>query len=73
MLRAVESGQGIADVPDYMASAFPNLVKILPEHIGPTFDLYFIYPSDLRRSKRIAAFRDFITEEIGPLRRSSMR
>lgn len=73
MLRAVEAGLGIADVPDYMASAFPKLVKVLPTHIGPAFDLYFIYPSNLRRSKRIAAFRDFLTAEIEPLRRASMR
>ena len=60
MLRAVDAGLGIADVPDYMASTMPRLVKVLPENVGPVFDLYFIYPSDLRRSKRVAAFRDFL-------------
>jgi DNA-binding transcriptional LysR family regulator len=73
MLRAVEAGLGIADVPDYMAGAVPSLVKVLPDHTGPSFDLYFIYPSDLRRSKRIAAFRDFLTREIDSFRRESMR
>ena len=51
----------------------PRLVKVLPETVGPIFDLYFIYPSDLRRSKRIAAFRDFITAETEILRRPAMR
>lgn len=69
MLRAVEAGLGIADVPDYMAGVVPGLVKLLPEFTGPRFDLYFIYPSDLRRSKRIAAFRDFLTREIEALRK----
>jgi DNA-binding transcriptional LysR family regulator len=46
MLRAVDAGLGIADVPDYMASTMPRLVKVLPENVGPIFDLYFIYPSD---------------------------
>lgn len=69
MLRAVEAGLGIADVPDYMAAASPHLVKVLAEQKGPSFELYFIYPSDLRRSKRIATFRDFLTEQIEPLRR----
>ncbi len=73
MLRAVEAGLGIADVPDYMAESSPRLVKVLPDHVGPVFDLYFIYPSDLRRSKRVAAFRDFLTTEIEPLRKASMR
>jgi DNA-binding transcriptional LysR family regulator len=73
MMRAVDTGLGIADVPDYMASALPRLVRVLPEITGPTFDLYFIYPSDLRRSKRVAAFRDFLTTETEPLRKMSMR
>ena len=73
MLRAVDAGLGIADVPDYMAGTMPRLVKVLPETVGPIFDLYFIYPSDLRRSKRIAAFRDFITAETEILRRPAMR
>ncbi|MCA8905031.1 MAG: substrate binding domain-containing protein, partial [Hyphomonas sp.] len=73
MLRAVDAGLGIADVPDYMASTMPRLVKVLPENVGPVFDLYFIYPSDLRRSKRVAAFRDFLTAETEVLRRSAMR
>ncbi len=73
MLRAVEAGLGVADVPEYMAATAPKLVKVLPEHIGPAFELYFIYPSDLRRSKRIAAFRDFLTEETEILRRGNMR
>ncbi len=67
MLRAVEAGLGIADVPDYMAAAIPSLVRLLPDHVGPCFDLYFIYPSDLRRSKRIAAFRDFLVEQAAGL------
>jgi DNA-binding transcriptional LysR family regulator len=63
MLRAVESGFGIASVPDYMARESSNLVKVLPSLEGPTFEVYFIYPSDLKRSKRIAAFRQFLIEQ----------
>ncbi|MEM5515980.1 LysR family transcriptional regulator [Henriciella sp. AS95] len=73
MLRAVEAGLGIADLPDYMASASPRLVRVLPDHTGPTFDLYFIYPSDLKRSKRIAAFRDFLTTEVEAIKRESIQ
>ncbi|GGB74406.1 MULTISPECIES: LysR family transcriptional regulator [Henriciella] len=73
MLRAVEAGLGIADLPDYMASTSPRLVRVLPDHTGPTFDLYFIYPSDLKRSKRIAAFRDFLTTEVEAIKRESIQ
>ena len=72
MLQAVQSGLGIADVPDYMAETVPNLVKVLEDQKGPSFELYYIYPSDLRRSKRIAAFRDFLTQQIESLRRANM-
>lgn len=63
MQRAVESGLGIASLPDYMARGNKNLVKILPDTDGPNFDVYFIYPGDLRRSKRIVAFRDFLLQQ----------
>lgn len=68
MLRAVEAGLGIADLPDYMVGPRSNLVKVLPEITGPAFDLYFVYPSDLRRSSRVGAFRDFLTSEVSSLK-----
>ena len=70
MVRAAEAGLGVADLPDYMIPDDSNLVKVLPEITGPHFDLYFIYPSDLRRSNRIAAFRDFLTSEIAQFQAS---
>ena len=72
MLRAVRGGCGIADLPDYMVSRDAGLVKVLPELEGPTFDLFFIYPIDLKRSKRIAAFRDFLTSEFAAAQREWM-
>jgi DNA-binding transcriptional LysR family regulator len=63
MLRAVESGLGIASLPDYIARNNDRLVKVLPDLVGPSFDVYFIYPADLKRSRRIAAFRQFLIEQ----------
>ncbi len=63
MFQAVRSGLGIASLPDYMARGVDDLVKILPHEAGPSFEVYFIYPSDLKRSKRIAAFRQFLIEQ----------
>lgn len=63
MLRAVESGLGIASLPDYIARNNERLVKVLPDLQGPSFDVYFIYPADLKRSRRIAAFRQFLIEQ----------
>jgi DNA-binding transcriptional LysR family regulator len=64
MMRAVQSGLGIAALPDYMASENSNLVMVLPEIHGPRFDAYFVYPEELRNSKRIAVFRDFLVRRI---------
>jgi DNA-binding transcriptional LysR family regulator len=64
MLRAVESGLGLASLPDYLAAASSRLERILPELEGPSFTAYFVYPEELRSSKRVAVFRDFLLEKV---------
>ena len=61
--RAVKSGLGIAALPYYIAEESPDLVEVLPESVGPTFDAYFVYPEELRWSKRVAVIRDFLLEQ----------
>jgi DNA-binding transcriptional LysR family regulator len=62
--RAVRSGLGIAALPDYMSGEANNLVHILPDLNGPKMDAYFVYPEELRHSKRIGVFRDFLLDKI---------
>jgi DNA-binding transcriptional LysR family regulator len=62
--RAVQSGVGIAALPDYAVRQISNLVRIFPEHQGPEFDAFFVYPEELRNSKRLIVFRDFLLSEI---------
>jgi DNA-binding transcriptional LysR family regulator len=64
MLRAVQSGLGLASLPDYLASGSGSLVRVLPELEGPSFTGYFVYPEELRNSKRVAVFRDFLLEKV---------
>lgn len=64
IFRAVQSGLGIAALPYYLSEEAPNLVEILPELIGPSIDAYFVYPEELRHSKRIDVLRDFLLEEV---------
>ncbi len=64
MLRAAEAGLGIATLPDYLARN-RRLVRILPQIEGPSFTAYFVYPEELRNSKRVAVFRDFLLEKVG--------
>ena len=64
MLRAVKSGLGIAALPDYMIEETEGLVRILPEVKAPKVDAYFVYPEELRNSKRVAVFRDFLLARL---------
>lgn len=64
MLRAAESGLGLASLPDYLGSASSKLVRVLPDLAGPSFTAYFVYPEELRSSKRVAVFRDFLLEKV---------
>lgn len=60
MLQAVEAGIGLAALPDYMNEVRPELVRVLPDVEGPSFDVHLVYPDALRQSKRVSAFRDFL-------------
>jgi len=62
--RAVRSGIGIGALPDYMTSHAEDLVQVLPELGGPSFNTYFVYPEELRNSKRVGVFRDFLLNRI---------
>ena len=62
--RAVQSGVGVAALPDYTVRQISNLVHILPEMNGPTYECFFVYPAELRASKRVAVFRDFLLGQI---------
>ena len=65
MLRAVMSGLGIASFPDFVANEHqPALVRVLPELSGPPNEAYFVYPEELRSSKRISVFRDFLLRKV---------
>ena len=63
VMKAIEAGMGIGDLPDYVARENQKLVRILPEQDGPNFEVFFVYPSELRGSRRIIAFRDFLIEQ----------
>ena len=61
--RAVEHGIGLAILPDYLVPDNSPLVQLLPDAQMPEFDTYFVYPEELRESKRLAVFRDFLVSK----------
>jgi DNA-binding transcriptional LysR family regulator len=64
ILRGMESGLGIAALPDFMLPDTHGLVRILPEAPTAEIEAYFVYPEELRSSKRIAVFRDFLLRKV---------
>lgn len=70
VLQAVLNHLGVGVLPDYVSEDFPELVHILPDVASGDIPVYLAYPEELRHSRRIAAFRDFVVEEIVAYRRA---
>ena len=64
VLQGVLANLGIGVLPDYLTEDFPKLVRVLPDVQSSEVPVFLAYPEELRHSKRVAAFRDFVTEEI---------
>ncbi|MCR9156042.1 MAG: LysR family transcriptional regulator [Rhodobacteraceae bacterium] len=64
VLQSVLSGLGIGVLPDYIIEDFPTIKRVLPDVESAEVPVFLAYPEELRQSKRIAAFRDFVQEEI---------
>lgn len=58
--RAVQAGAGIAILADYLVAPDMNLVQIDLPIDTPEYETYFVYPEELKDTKRVTAFRDFI-------------
>jgi DNA-binding transcriptional LysR family regulator len=67
MLLAIRSGLGIGALPDYLLNEEEGLVRLLSDLKSPKVDVYFVYPEELRNSKRVAVFRDFLLARLAEL------
>ena len=65
LLLAVQSGVGLASLPDYIAFNIPNITKVLPNESGPQTETHFVYPESLKNVARVTAFRNFIFSKVG--------
>ena len=64
VLQGVRHNLGIGVLPNYLIEDFPELVRVLPDLQSVEVPVFLAYPEELRNSKRISAFRDFVQEEI---------
>ena len=69
VLQGVLNHLGIGVMPDYITEDFPELVRVLPEVESGEVPVFLAYPEELRHSKRVAAFRDFVMDEIMTFRK----
>jgi DNA-binding transcriptional LysR family regulator len=70
ILYAVRAGLGMAAMPDYMNDELADLTAVLPDLKSPRIDAYFVYPEEMRHSKRVGVFRDFLVTELAALNAS---
>ena len=64
LLLAVQSGVGLAALPDYITVSVPNIVKVLPQIEGPKTEAHFVYPQSLKNVARVIAFRNFLYSKV---------
>jgi DNA-binding transcriptional LysR family regulator len=64
MAQTIRAGLGIGSLPRWMSGELEGLTILLPEVQRPKVDCYFVYPEELRHSKRVAVFRDFLLARL---------
>ena len=64
LLLAVQSGVGLAALPDYITVNIPNITKVLPDIEGPLTEVHFVYPQSLRNVAKVKAFRNFLFSKV---------
>ena len=70
VLQGVLADVVIGILPDYLTVDFPDrLVRVLPDLESIEVPVFLAFPEELRASRRVAAFRDFVLEEIQAYRR----
>ena len=64
MVRAVESGVGIAALPTIMVRELGECEQILSDLEGPPIEAFFVYPESLKNVARLKVFRNFLYSKI---------
>jgi DNA-binding transcriptional LysR family regulator len=62
--RAIKDGLGVGSLPEYMVPEDGSILRVLGAVEGPKVPAYFLYPEELRHSKRIAVLRDFLLKQV---------
>ena len=64
LLLAVQSGVGLAALPDYITHNISGITKVLPNEPGKPTETHFVYPASLKNNARLTAFRNFLFSKV---------
>ena len=70
VLQGVLANIGIGVLPDYLTADHGRLIRVLPEIESGEVPVFIAYPEELRQTRRVAVFREFVLEEIQAYRRA---
>lgn len=56
----IRAGIGVGMIPDYLTEAEGDLVPVLTEVDPPSLPILFVYPEELKTSKKVQVLRDFL-------------
>jgi DNA-binding transcriptional LysR family regulator len=65
LLLAVESGVGLAALPEYLVTNSNNVIKVLPKSEGPITEAHFVYPQSLKIQLEFKLLENFLFSKIG--------
>ncbi|MEQ1615160.1 MAG: LysR family transcriptional regulator [Hyphomicrobiaceae bacterium] len=57
---AVRAGIGVGLIPDYLTGEESDLLPVLQDVQLPTIPIIFVYPEELKTSKKVQVLRDFL-------------
>ena len=63
MKYAIRSGLGIGLIPDYLTEEEKDLLPVLNDVELPSLPIIFVYPEELRSSKKVQVLRDFMVTQ----------
>ncbi len=67
-LAALKAGAGLAYLPCFMGDSEPSLRRLRAPEPAHDLGLWLVYHRDLRRTKRVRLFREFMQRDIADLR-----
>lgn len=63
MKHAIRAGIGVGMIPDYMMEGESDFVTVLTEIEAPKLPILFVYPEEMKSSKKVQVLRDFLVSK----------